>query len=165
MLLVADTDTAAYVGNRVYWNLQPKGTQVPSVVLDIIATNDLYSMGGTSGMRELVLQADCYAADFYSARGLSRAVRLLLENYTGNLPDADATSVSSCIISKDFDMQYEPGGKGFIYRSLLEVRMHYYDTYLPVSTPSNPYPTIDGGTFTGDDDSNVTEAQIDGGTS
>ena len=164
MLIVADPDTSAIIGNGCYWILQPKGTTVPSVVLSVVATNDLYSTSGCTGLREMVLQMDSYASDAYSAAGLSRSLRLLWENYTGNLPDADATQVIASFISKDWMMPYEAGQKGFIYRNLLEFRMHYYDTSLPVSTPSNPYPTLDGGTFTGDDDGNVTESQIDGGT-
>jgi hypothetical protein len=165
MLLAADPDTSAIVGSRIYFILQPKGTIVPSIVLSLVATNDLYATTGCTGLREAVWQIDAYAADYYSARATSRAARLLLENFTGNLPDADATQVISSIISKDWDMPYEEGGKGFVYRGLLEVRMNYYDTSLPVSTPSNPEAIIDGGTNTYDDDSDVTEAEVDGGSS
>ena len=164
MLLSQDPGTSAIVGTGIYFILQPKGTTVPSIVLSLVATNDLYATTGCTGLREAVWQVDGYAVDYYSARSVTRAVRLLLENYTGNLPDADATEVISCIISKDWDMPYEAGNKGFVYRSLLEFRMHYYDTSLPVSTPSNPVAIIDGGTGTGNDTGVMTEAIVDGGT-
>ena len=164
MMIVADPDTSAVIGNRCYWILQPKGTTVPSVVLSVVATNDLYSTTGCTGLREMVLQMDSYASDAYSAAGLSRSLRLLWENYTGNLPDADATQVIATFISKDWMMPFEAGGKGFIYRNLLQVRMHYYDTELPVSTPSNPVAIIDGGTGNGNDTGINTEATVDGGT-
>ena len=164
MLLAADPGVSAIVTNRIYFILQPKGTSVPSIVLSLVATNDTYATTGCTGLREAIWQFDCYAVDYYSARATSRAVRLLLESYTGNLPDADATEVTAVIVSKDWDMPYESGAKGFIFRSLLEVRMHYYDTELPVSTPSNPVAVIDGGTGSGNDTGNMTEAIVDGGT-
>lgn len=150
-LLTQDPGVSAIVDGRVYFILQPKGTSVPSVILSCIATNDMYAMSGNVGLREGVWQFDCYASDYYSANALQLAVRSLLEDYTGNLPDADSTAVSACIISKSWDMPYEAGQKGFIYRALLEVRIHYYDTTLPISTPSNPEAVVDGGTSTADD--------------
>jgi hypothetical protein len=164
MLIAQDSGVAALVNNRVYFILQPKGTGVPSVVLSLVATKDLYDTTGCTGLREALWQVDAYAADYYSCRATSRAVRLLLESFTGNLPDADATQVIAAFIEKDWDMPYESGGKGFVFRSLLEVRLHYYDTSLPVSTPSNPEAVIDGGTLTIDDTGVVTEATISGGT-
>jgi Protein of unknown function (DUF3168) len=146
MLLTADPGVSAIVGSRVYFILQPKMTLVPSLVLSCVSTSDLYTMSGITGFREGQWQIDCYASDYYSASGLQLAVRSLLENYVGNLPDTDATAVTATFIEKAWDMPYEQGGKNFIYRSLLGVRFHYYDTSLPVSTPSNPEAVIDGGT-------------------
>jgi len=164
-LISQDSGVNALVNGRVYWILQTKGTSVPSIVLSIVATGDTYSLNGASGLRDALIQVDAYASNYYDARATSRAVRLLLENYSGNMPDADATQVIGCVVEKDWDMPFETGAKGFVYRALLEVRMHYYDTSLPVSSPSNPYATLDGGTGTENDNSEVTEAQVDGGTS
>ena len=132
MLLTADSGVSAIVGNRIYYILQPKGTIVPSLVLSCVSTRDLYSMSGITGLREGQWQIDCYASDYYSASGLQLAVKSLLENYVGNLPDTDSTAVAATFIDKCWDMPYEEGGKGFIYRSLLDVRFHYYDTSLSV---------------------------------
>ena len=164
MLLAADPGTSAIVGNGIYFILQPKGTTVPSVVMACTSTSDTYTMQGNAGIRQGLWQFDCYAADYYSSNALQLAVRSLLENYTGNLPDADATPVLSAVVEKSWDMPYEAGQKGFIFRSLLEVRFTYYDTSLPVSTPSNPVAIIDGGTGTGNDTGVMNEAIVDGGT-
>jgi hypothetical protein len=147
MLLAADTGTSALVGSNIYFILQPKGTGVPSIVLSITVAKDFYTFKGVSGLRSALIQVDAYASNYYDVRATSRAVRLLLEGYMGNLPDADATAVGGCIVEKDWDMPFEAGQKGFIYRALLEVRMYYYDTSLPISTPSNPIATVDGGSF------------------
>ena|ERR1035441_3896526 len=145
MLLTQDAGVSAIVGKRVYYILQPKGTIVPSIVLSCVSTSDLYTMSGITGFREGSWQVDCYASDYYSSIGLQSAVRSLLENYMGNLPDTDATPVTATFIDKAWDMPYEEGSKGFIYRSLLGVRFHYYDTSLPVSTSSDSEAVIDGG--------------------
>jgi hypothetical protein len=146
-LITQNAGVSALVSNRIYFILQPKGTSVPSIVLSIIATGDTYSFKGASGLRAALIQVDAYASNYYDARATSRAVRLLLENYAGNLPDADATSVLGCVVEKDWDMPYEEGQKGFVYRALLEVRMFYSDTFLPVNTPSNTEADIDGGSI------------------
>lgn len=152
-LLTADPGVSALVGKNVYWVLQPKGTGVPSIVLLITDTKDQYVAAGTTGNRVALVQLDCYATDYYSSRAVSRAARLLLEDYTGNLPDADATPVTAVFIEKDWDMGFEPGQKGFVYRALLEAHIHYSDTSnLPINTPaSGGEAVIDGGTSTSDD--------------
>jgi len=151
-LLTQDPGVSALVGNRVYFILQPKGTSVPSVVMSCITTTDLYVMAGNTGKRDGLWQIDCYAVDYYSANAVQLAVRSVLENFIGNLPDADATPVIATFIEKCWDMPYEPGAKGFIYRTMLEVRFHYYDTSLPINTPaSGNTALVDGGISTTDD--------------
>jgi Protein of unknown function (DUF3168) len=146
-LLTQDPGVSALVSTSVYWILAPKGASLPYVVLNRVATNDVYDEDGASGFRNALFQIDCYATSFYPARAISLAVRTLLESYRGNLPDVNATPVSAVITEKDWDMPFEEGGKGFVYRALLAFRIHHYDTSLPVSTPSNPEAVIDGGTF------------------
>jgi hypothetical protein len=132
-LITTSSAITALVSNRVYFVLQPKGTSIPSIVLSLVTTNDLYESSGCTGLREGVWQIDCYGADYYTAKSVSKAVRLLLDNYMGNMggsvsPYVAGTAVTSCMISKDWDMPYEEGGKGFVYRSLLEIRMRYIDS-------------------------------------
>lgn len=150
-LLEQDADVSALVGTGVYWILAPKGKPLPYVVLSRVTTGDTYSMAGATGLRDAVFQVDCFATDYYSARGVAFAVRMLLESYKGNLPDAESTSVSSVMTEKDWDMPYEEGAKGFVYRALLEFRVWHYDTGLPISTPAGGEAVIDGGTATNDD--------------
>jgi hypothetical protein len=146
-LLTNDAGVSALVGSSVYFILAPKGTTLPFIVISRVATNDSYDMVGATGFRGGLFQFDCYATDFYSSRAISLAVRRLLESYQGNLPDADATPVSAVLTEKDWDMPYEEGGKGFVYRALLEFRIFFYDTTLPVNTPaSGGEAVIDGGT-------------------
>jgi hypothetical protein len=124
-LITTDAGVSALIGTRAYWVLAPKGSALPQVVLARVTTEDTYDTQGATGLRDAVVQVDCYAADFYGSRAISLAVRKLLESYKGTL--ADGTRVSAVITRKDWDMPYEEGGKGFVYRALLEFSIHHYD--------------------------------------
>lgn len=127
-LVTQNSGVSALVGAKVYWILAPKGQALPYVVLSRVTTGDTYSMAGATGLRDGLFQVDCYATDFYSSRAISLAVRQLLESYRGNLPDADATPLSGVFTEKDWDMPYQEGAKGFVFRALLEFRIWHYDT-------------------------------------
>jgi hypothetical protein len=149
-LLTGDEQTSALVGARVFWILAPKGAVLPYVILSRVTTSDDYDTLGATGFRHGLFQADCYATDFYTSRAIAQAVRMLLESYYGNLPDTDATPVSGVVSEKDFDLTYEAGGKGFVFRAVLEFRFHFYDTALPVTAPAGGEGTLDGGLFSDD---------------
>lgn len=127
-LLTSDAGVSALVSNRVYFVLAPKGSILPQIVVARVATGDNYTVDGATGLRDALFQVDCYAADYYSSRVISTAVRMLLESYKGTLPDPDATPVTAVLTEKDWDMPYEEGDKGFVYRALLEFRVWHYDT-------------------------------------
>lgn len=127
-LVTQDSGVSALVGTSVFFILAPKGTPLPFIVISRVTTSDCYDMDGATGFREGLFQFDCYASDFYTSRAISLAVRQLFENYRGILPGTDPVSVSAVITDKDWDMPYEEGGKGFVYRALLEFRIRFYDT-------------------------------------
>lgn len=103
----------------------PKGASVPCIVLSRTSTDDTYAMSGSMKFRGALFQFDCYAASYYPSRQLGDIVRHLLESYTGPLPDG--TVVSGIQICKDFDFPFEEGGKGFVYRAMIEARVWYQD--------------------------------------
>jgi hypothetical protein len=140
-LVNADSDITALV-NGAYWILAPKGAVVPYLVFSRVATSDVYTMNGATGTRSALFQVDCYATDYYTARSIALAVRQLLESYRGNLPDDDSTAVAAVLTEKDWDMPYEEGSsKGFVFRSLLQFRVWYYDeSFVMVDF-------VEGGTF------------------
>lgn len=116
-------------GKGVYWVLMPKGkgASVPCVVLSRTATTDTYAMQGSLKYRGALFQADCYGASYYSSRALADAVRGILNSLINStLPDGTVTSGAQ--ITKDWDMPYEEGGLGFVYRALLEFRVWYRES-------------------------------------
>lgn len=115
---------------QVYWGLAPKGAKAPFIVLERIATSDLYTMQGVEGLRAGLFAAHCYAdssagvgSGYYFSRKVSSAVRGVLASYRGTLPDTNHTVVQAVFIEKDQDMQYEEGSKGFVFHAYLEFRV------------------------------------------
>ena len=126
-LLTDDAGVSALVGAKVYFVLAPKGVAVPYVVVTRTWTGDCHTMAGDAGTRDALIQMDCYATDYYSSRALSKTVRKLLDSYKGTLSDTDATKVQGIFTEKDWDMPYQEGAKGFVFRSMLEFRVWYVD--------------------------------------
>lgn len=135
-LLGADAPLKALVGTdkngttKMYWDQAPKGQQVslPYLVLSRVATGDTYTMQGPIPTRDAVFQVDCYDTAYYDSRAISKAVRKVLQSYKGTLSDSDATVVQAVFTEKDWDMPYEEGAKGFVFRALLEFRVWYVES-------------------------------------
>src|SRR5258707_13846243 len=139
---------------QIHWLVAPKGEKPPYIVLSRVVTGDTYTMAGATGLRDGLFQVDCYtdtkagiSAGYYLGRRISTAVRQVLESYRGNLPDTDATAVTAVFTEKDWDMPYEEGGGGFVFRALLEFRVWYYESAITVPSGPDPLITIAGGTF------------------
>jgi hypothetical protein len=130
-LIQSDAGVSALVtmtkGNGLYWILVPKGAMYPVIVLQRVVTNDVHTMGGDPGIREALFQVDCYSSQYLNARAISTAVRNCLEYYKGVLSDSDSTVVESILTSKDWDLSYEEGSVGFVYRAMLEFRIWYQE--------------------------------------
>lgn len=129
-LIQSDANVAKLVtttnGAGVYWVLMPKGAAVPCIVLSRTATQDTNTMQGATPLRGALLQLDCYAPTYYGARSLSTVARQLIESFKGALPDG--TVMNGALITKDWDMPYEEGALGFVYRAMLEFRVWYIDS-------------------------------------
>ena len=132
-LITTDSGITSLATGGVYWMLAPKGAAVPYIILSRVATGDTYDMAGATGLRDGLFQVDCYASGagnvgYYQARAMAVAVRELLESYKGTLPDTDSTIVDAVFTEKDWDMPYEEGAKGFVYRALLEFRIWHNES-------------------------------------
>ncbi len=129
-LIQSNTNIAKQVttanGAGVYWMLMPKGAAVPCIVLSRTATTDTLTIQGATPLRGALIQLDCYASTYYSARQLSTVARKLIESFQGTLPDG--TVMQGAFIKKDWDMPFQEGVLGFVYRALLEFRVWYVES-------------------------------------
>jgi hypothetical protein len=137
-LLTASPSITALIPNdaggtpQVYWDLAPKGAKTPYIVLERLATSDVYAMAGATGLRAGLFAAHCFAdskagvsSGYYFSRAISSAARSVLSSHRGNLADTDATPVLAVFVEKDKDMQYEEGSTGFVFHAYLEFRIWY----------------------------------------
>jgi hypothetical protein len=129
--------------NSCFWIQAPKGGKLPFIVLSRVATGDTYTMNGATGFRDGLFQANCFATSYYQARSISLVVRQLLESFAGNLPDVNQTAVDAVFTEKDFDLQYEEGGKNWVYQAVYQFRVWYYETALTVGPGPNQELDID----------------------
>lgn len=88
-------------GSGVYWALMPEKAPLPAIVLTQIAGAGLPTLNGPDPLHTARIQASCYATTYAQAKNLARAVRNLLEVYTGTLPDG--TSVGNVILNLEAD--------------------------------------------------------------
>jgi hypothetical protein len=128
-LIQSDAGVSALVtmtkNNGLYWILAPKSSMYPFIVLQRVATNNVHTMGGDPGIREALFQVDCYSSQYLNARAIAAAVCSCLGYYKGTLNDIDHTVVNSILVSKNWDLEYEEGSVGFVFRSMVEVRVWY----------------------------------------
>lgn len=120
---------------QIYWMLAPKSAKLPYIVLSRTDTKDIYTTAGNTGFRRGLFQIDCYtdskagvAAGYYFCLQIASAVRSVLESYRGNLPDVNSTAVNAVFTEKEWDMPYEEGATGFVFRRLLEFSVWYYES-------------------------------------
>lgn len=146
-LIKSDSGVTASGVTGVYWILAPKQNVLPFIVLDRVATSDTIAMSGDQAFRGTLFQVSCFAGDYYGSRAVALAVRSLLKNYRGNLPDTDATAVNAVFQTKDWDLSYEEGSVGFVYHAMQEFRFWYYDNAVSVPPSSAPPAVVDGGPF------------------
>ncbi len=122
-LLTANTGVNNLVAGRVYKSVLPRGYTLPAIAVHRYGGTQEYVFAGPSGVREDQIQVDCYAADAETAQQVAEAVRALLVNYVGTLPDG--TVVQGCFLERDMDMPFLPRAdtSGIANRSLLGFRV------------------------------------------
>jgi Protein of unknown function (DUF3168) len=138
-LMKNDAGISALVGGRIWGGRAPKtvtDSSYPLIVWTIVSTVDLYSIQGASGYRTKRVQIDSYARTYIDSVKVSDAVRALLQNFRGTLPDG--TFVESSVLITDQDFTFEPGISGQLFRHLIEVEISYLSAVAPLIGPTVP---------------------------
>jgi uncharacterized protein DUF3168 len=84
--LLADATIAATVATRVHPTVLPQGTNgsnVPSIVYNVISEVTDHHTQGASGLVMVRMQVDCYAANVGVADALARAVKERIDGQSG----------------------------------------------------------------------------------
>lgn len=116
-LLRGNAAVAALVGSRVDWGMRPQGSSLPAICLTIVSDAPVdHSLDGP-GVSQARVQIDCFGVTYGSAKDTARAVRRLLDAYSGglflgvfmagarDLPEEDGVSTIHAV-SMDFLVNY-----------------------------------------------------------
>ena len=116
-LLRGHAPIAALVGSRVDWGVRPQGSALPAICLTTVNDGPVsHSLDGP-GISRARVQIDCFGASYGSAKTVARAVRRLLDGYSGgpflgafltgarDLPDDDGVTTIHAV-SLDFFVNY-----------------------------------------------------------
>lgn len=122
--ILAPTPSTNPQATGVYFSLAAKLAPRPYIVIHIVhAPPAAGTLDLTTALIDARLQFDSYADDAITARKLSRAVRDLFKDFSGALPDG--TTISFTELNTDMDDQFEVGGEGYLYRSLIDMSAFY----------------------------------------
>lgn len=94
----------------------------PAYTYKFISDIPQKTLNGSTGFAFARVQIDCFAADAGSMIALSKAIGLALVDYSGTLPDSDATFVDSC--NRSDMMDFDPVAPSN-YRRMLEFEIYY----------------------------------------
>jgi hypothetical protein len=81
--LTSQTAVSQYIGTRVYPLLAPTGTPLPLVIYQRTAVERPQSLSGNVGNPVVTLQLTTYGTSYTSVKTIARAVRLVVDGWTG----------------------------------------------------------------------------------
>lgn len=82
-LLTGHGPLGELVGNRIYWDEIPQGTQRPCIVMYVISSVPGYHFQGPEALMQWRVQIDCQAATTVQKWAVARAVEGLLSGFRG----------------------------------------------------------------------------------
>lgn len=77
--LTGDAGVSALIGTRVYPNLAPEGAAHPLVAYSVISGSHIDTIPGTGDTTRKLVQIDCHANTYSSAKAVAAAVISALE--------------------------------------------------------------------------------------
>lgn len=104
--------------------LAPKECTTPYVVYSQHSGDPIKSMDGANKTQFAVYTIMCCAADYPMLKKLSKAIKALLDGYTGTLSEGTLVESSFCFDRGD---DIEPQLKGTLYKSRIDVELTFAD--------------------------------------
>ena len=82
-LLLSSPGITDVVGQNINWGAMPQGSGYPSVVLNVVSDTNEHTMSGPDRLIDARVQADIYAETYGEAKAGGKAIRALLDGYSG----------------------------------------------------------------------------------
>lgn len=82
-LLLASSGVVSLCGDRIDFGANTQGAGYPRIVLWVIGDAEGHTLEGPDGLSVGRVQVDCYGVTYGAAKQVSRAVRALLDGYSG----------------------------------------------------------------------------------
>lgn len=84
-LLLADTNLAELVDERIYPIVAKQGTELPCVTYQQISGPNLQELTGPAGLQTVRYQFNCFAGTYAEATSVAAALTAALDGYQGTL--------------------------------------------------------------------------------
>lgn len=81
--LLNDAALVSLVANRVFPGEREQGSALPAVVIHLVDGNPIYTDDGDTGLQNDLLQIDCWASTYKTAKQVQRAVENSLSAFHG----------------------------------------------------------------------------------
>lgn len=123
-ILVADSALTGLVGQKVFANAAPQGTQLPFIVMNVISNTPTNTKQEASTMDRFRVQISSFGNDFDNCQAVKNRVRILLENIN------KVTSVNVAIQNSQFQNEVD----GIEQLSSLDGVFYNYSDYYFFAT-------------------------------
>lgn len=100
----------------------PESASMPALVFFQVAGESLFSMDGPDALRFVRYQFSCFGKAPADAAGLQRAVRKILEGFTGTLSDGSVIQSAECVLEME---SFEDGP--FLFHAPMDMRITFQD--------------------------------------
>jgi hypothetical protein len=107
-VLINDAGVKAQLGlsrsdNGVFPSIAPDEVMMPYIVYTQVSREVIMSFQGVNRLQKTRIQFSCYGASYKAAKLLAKAVKNVLDGFTGLLTDSDATIVENTIPESEID--------------------------------------------------------------
>lgn len=101
--LTANAGLVALIASRVYPVQLPQNPTLPAMVYNRISGERVQHMEGSSGLASPRFQFDSFGRTYAEAKGVSEALRLAVEGFSGTMGGVNGPDVNSCLLQSDQD--------------------------------------------------------------
>lgn len=134
-ILTDDTDVSALIDSRVYPPIATNPTGLPYVMYQVISTNHMNNMGGSSGLANTLLQLESYATTYGGAVELAGECRDALHAIRDTLTINGDTVAFTIWLQRTLDDLGAPdtANDTNIYRVVQEYSIWHSESVLDIS--------------------------------